>query len=88
MTYISGKCPYCKNSKTITADKTSWSIHMASHREEIVKQLTDVTQSCVLCAYSEIFANKKHAASHYRWSHKKSHLVDWELKKISRVLIA
>ena len=87
MTYISGKCRYCENGKQITADKTSWLIHLASHRETIIKHLTDTTDSCVFCTYSEMFANKKHAASHYRWAHKKSVLLDWALQQLSGMVV-
>ena len=87
MAYISAKCLYCTNEKDITADKTSWLIHLASHRENIIKHLTDTTESCVFCTYPEMFANKKHAASHYRWAHKKSVIVDWGLQQLSGVVV-
>jgi len=65
----------------VTADRTSWLIHLASHREQIIKHLADTTNSCVFCAYSVEFADKKHAASHYRWGHQKSVLLGRELQQ-------
>jgi hypothetical protein len=88
MIFISSSCMYCKNQKRIEADKTSWLIHLSSHREDIIKQLTDETTSCVFCAYSEIFANKKHAASHYRWGHKKSTVINWVLQRMQNISVA
>ena len=83
MTYVVNTCPYCKNGKKITANRTSWLIHLASHREEIIDQLVDTTTSCVFCSYPELHANTKHAASHYRWAHQKSTLLNWALDMIS-----
>ncbi|QLH03360.1 hypothetical protein C5F47_07275 [Nitrosopumilus cobalaminigenes] len=80
-------CPYCDNSKQITATRTSWQIHLAGHREEIIKHLTDISESCELCAYAEMSANKKHAASHYRWSHQKHEIIEWALSKLDREII-
>lgn len=85
--YISAKCPYCNNQKSITAPKTTWQIHLANHRENIIKHMSDLTPSCVFCAYSEIFANKKHASSHYRWAHKKSDLIKWAFDNISKIVV-
>ena len=83
MTYITNICPYCENRKQITATSTSWLIHLASHREEIIDHIVDTTTACVFCSYPELYANKKHAASHYRWAHQKSALLDWALDMIS-----
>ncbi len=88
MTYLSSTCLYCFNNKQITAEKTKWLIHLAQHREEIIRQLSDDSTSCVLCAYSVDFANKKHASSHYRWGHKKSEIIDWALQTLPIKILA
>ncbi|MCV0431810.1 hypothetical protein [Nitrosopumilus sp.] len=87
MSYILSTCPYCKIPKSIAATRTNWMIHLHGHRENIIKDLTDNTSSCVFCAYSEIFANKKHASSHYRWSHKKTDLVRWTLENMKKIVV-
>ena len=87
MTYILATCPYCEKTKPTTASKTSWMIHLYGHRENIIKHITDQTSACVFCAYSEIFANKKHASSHYRWAHKKSTLTEWALNNMPSQII-
>jgi len=87
MTYVSSVCPYCPNGRQITAEKTKWLIHLAAHREDIIKHVTGISTSCLFCAYSVEFANKKHAASHYRWGHQKSKLLDWALQCLPGTLI-
>jgi len=88
MTYLSSVCPYCVNDRQVTAEKTKWLIHLAGHREDIIKHLTDFSVSCVFCAYPVEFANKKHAASHYRWGHQKSTLLNWTLQYLPRLVTA
>lgn len=88
MAYIINTCPYCDNEKQITANRTSWLIHLASHREKIIEHLVNVSESCIFCSYPELYENKKHAASHYRWAHQKSTLLNWALDKLSKPIIA
>jgi hypothetical protein len=88
MTYLSSVCAYCFNDRQIIAEKTPWLIHLAQHREDIIKHLTDTTSSCIFCAYPVEFTNKEQAASHYRWEHKKSTLLDWALHRLPRKIIA
>lgn len=88
MTYLSGMCSYCFNEKQITADKTQWLIHLAKHREDIIRTLCDVSDLCVFCAYSADFVDKRHAASHYRWEHKKSTLIEWALHRLPVIIVA
>jgi len=87
MMYVSGVCPYCPSGRQIAAEKTKWLIHLASHREDIIKHMTDVSTSCIFCAYPVEFANKKHAASHYRWGHQKSKLLNWALQCLPSTLV-
>lgn len=87
MTYIQSRCPYCDSAKQITATQTSWLIHLASHREEIIEHLVDTSESCEFCSYPEISASKKHAASHYRWAHQKHELLDWALDKLESQVV-
>ncbi|MHA7647879.1 hypothetical protein [Nitrosopumilus sp. S4] len=88
MTFLSSTCLYCPSERAVTAEKSQWLIHLAQHREEIIKQLTDTSSSCVLCAYPVEFANKRHASSHYRWGHKKSSIVEWSLNQLPvRILV-
>ena len=87
MKYISSRCTYCDTGKKIVADKTSWLIHLAKHREEIIEHLTESSDSCEFCSYPEIASNKKHASSHYRWSHQKSTLIRWALDKLPREIL-
>jgi len=87
MTHIQSKCFYCENAKQITATRTSWLIHLASHREKIIKHLTETSESCEICAYAEMSASKKHASSHYRWAHQKHELINWALKKLEKQII-
>ncbi|QLH07382.1 hypothetical protein [Nitrosopumilus ureiphilus] len=87
MTYIASKCPYCDNGKQITANRTSWLIPLSGHREEIIEYLTDTSESCEFCSYLELYVNKKHASSHYRWDHQKSTLVNWALDKLEKQIL-
>jgi len=87
MTYIQSKCHYCKHGKQVTATRTSWLIHLAGHREEIIAHLVEVSESCELCAYPEMSASKKHASSHYRWAHQKHELVNWALNRLEKQII-
>lgn len=87
MAYIVNTCPYCDNGKKIVANRTLWLIHLASHREEIIKHITNVSDSCEFCSYSELFTSKKHASSHYRWTHKKSELLDWVLSRLQQQIM-
>ena len=86
MTYISSICPYCPSSRQITAEKMKWRIHLASHREDIIRHITDVSTHCLLCAYPVNFANKEHAASHYRCGHKKNRMLEWSIQHLPRML--
>ncbi|NND86802.1 MAG: hypothetical protein HKM23_05705 [Nitrosopumilus sp.] len=88
MTFLSSACLYCNPQRSVTAEKSQWSIHLAHHREEIIKHLADTSSSCILCAYPVEFANKEHASSHYRWGHKKSTLIDWALYNMPRRIFA
>jgi len=87
LAYLSSTCPYCDNERQITADKTSWLIHLAKHREQIIEHLTETTDYCLFCSYPELAANKKHASSHYRWAHQKSMLLNWALDKLPKQII-
>ncbi|HUU48831.1 MAG TPA: hypothetical protein VMW55_08625 [Nitrosopumilaceae archaeon] len=82
MTHLSNVCSYCFNDREITAEKTPWLIHLAQHREDIIKHLTDSSSSCIFCAYPVEFVNKEQAASHYRWAHKKSVVINWALENM------
>ena len=87
MRYLSGMCSYY-NEKQITADKTQWLIHLAKHREDIIRTLCDVSDSCVFCTYSADFVDKRRAASHYRWAHKKNTLIEWALHRLPVIIMA
>lgn len=77
MTYIQSKCPYCEHGNPIIATRTLWLIHLARHKEEIIKHLVAVSDECEFCSYPEMSASDKHAASHYRWAHQKHELLEW-----------
>ena len=87
MTYIASKCPYCNDGKQITANRTSWLIHLSGHRERIIEHLTNTTEYCQFCSYPELSVNKKHASSHYRWAHQKSTLINWALDKLEKQIL-
>jgi len=87
MTYIASKCPYCDNRKQITANRTTWLIHLSGHREEIIEHLTDTSEYCEFCSYPELHANKKYASSHYRWAHQKSTLVNCALDRLEKQIL-
>ncbi|WP_428325671.1 hypothetical protein [Nitrosopumilus sp.] len=87
MMTVSAKCPYCINTKSIISDRTGWLTHLSNHREDIIKHLTDTTFSCVFCTYPEPSANQKHMSSHYRWSHKKSIIINWAFENMEHQLV-
>ncbi|WP_420544563.1 hypothetical protein [Nitrosopumilus sp.] len=87
MTYFQSRCMYCDHGKQITATQTSWSIHLASHKEDIIEHLIDTSDSCQLCSYPEMSANKKHASAHYRWSHQKHELIKWAFDTLEKRVI-
>jgi hypothetical protein len=88
MTYLTSTCLYCINGRQITADKSQWLMHLSGHREEIIKNLSNTSSSCIFCICPERFANKEHAAAHYRWAHKKNTLVDWSFHKLPTMVLA
>ena len=87
MTYIQSKCTYCELGKQITATRTSWLIHLASHREEIIEHLTNTSKSCEFCSYPEMSTNKKHSSAHYRWAHQKHEVINWALNNLPKQII-
>lgn len=88
MTYFQSKCPYCDHGKQITANQTSWSIHLASHKEEIIEHIVSTSNFCQLCSYPEMAASKKHASAHYRWAHKKHEIIKWAFDTLEKQIIA
>lgn len=74
---ISSSCILCNRSKIVTAEKKQWNIHLASHREDIIRYITDNFAYCVICTYGKPFDDKSQAAAHLRWAHKRSELIDW-----------
>ena len=82
MSYKTTSCVLCERPREITAEQQQWRIHVAKHREELIKFIVDRFPSCVLCEYPTSFADKKSAASHLRWYHSKKDLIDWFYKNI------
>ena len=80
-------CPYCEDAKQITANRASWLIHLASHREKIIDHLVNTTDSCAFCSYPELHASERHAATHYRWAHQKSTLLNWALDRLEKQIL-
>ena len=80
MSYKTAACVLCEKPHKVTAEQQQWLIHIAKHREDLIKFIVDRFSSCVLCAYSTPFADKKSAASHLRWYHSKKSLIEWFYK--------
>ena len=88
MTYLSGMCSYCFNERQVTADKNQWLIHLAKHRDDIINTLCDISCSCVFCFNMSSFVDKRQAATHYKWEHKKSTLTEWALHRLPVIIVA
>ena len=84
--YLSGMCSYCFDERQITADKTQWLIHLAKHREDIIRVLCETSRSCVFCFDMPPFANTRQAVFHYKWDHKKSTLTEWALHRLPVII--
>jgi len=79
---ITGACPYCKNRSAFSADITQWKIHLAGHREKIIEEISDISESCVICSYSNKFTNKTQSGEHLRWHHKRKEIIDWAVSRL------
>lgn len=82
MSHRTTSCVLCEKPRIITAEDRQWLIHIANHREKIIKFIVDNFSSCPLCAYPDKFYDKVTAANHLRWYHSKKHLNDWFFKNI------
>ncbi len=82
MSYKTASCILCTNPKRITAEKQQWQIHVAKHRNDMIKFVRDKFDTCVLCTFPITFTDKNFAAQHLRWNHSKKSLIDWFYKNI------
>lgn len=82
MSYKTASCVLCKRPRPIIAEQQQWLIHIAKHREDMIKFIADRFEHCVLCVYPSSFTNKKTAVSHLRWGHSKKSLIDWFYRNI------
>lgn len=87
MRNISSICQYCFDERQVSADRTQWLIHLSKHREDIIKSLCLMSDLCLFCAYAKPFSNRIEAASHYRWEHKRSTLLEWAFKRLPGTII-
>ncbi len=82
MSNKTASCILCPSKQLVTAEQQQWLIHIAKHREDLIKFFSENFQYCFLCKYTRIFENKRDAASHLRWEHSKKSLIDWFYKNI------
>lgn len=81
---ITSMCLYCSNQQMISADSKQWMIHMTKHRQDIVKELVELSPSCVLCSFGK-FTDIKTATAHYKWGHNRSDIIKWAFLKLLSV---
>ena len=85
MNLKSSLCPFCSKPRIFIAENKQWSIHLASHREQIIRYIVDNFPSCVLCSYPKFFEEKSTAAAHIRWAHKKQELIFWAFQNLGKI---
>ena len=82
MSYKTSSCVLCARPKPITAEQLQWQIHLARHREDLIKYLASNFPYCVICDPSIVFQEPKNLTSHLRWYHSKKSLIDWFYKHV------
>jgi len=82
MSYKTASCILCDAPKPITAEQQQWQIHVAKHREELIRFVTKNYASCILCPHPILYDDKKTLSDHLRWNHSKKSLVGWFYKNI------
>ncbi|MEM3024991.1 MAG: hypothetical protein QXW37_04615 [Candidatus Nitrosotenuis sp.] len=75
-------CIFCERPRLIYADKKQWLIHLATHREAIIKYIVDNFEKCPLGAYPRLIKDKTEYAGHLKWSHTKRELLLWAYKNL------
>lgn len=82
MSYKTGSCILCTKSSPITAEQQQWKIHVAKHREKLIKFVAYNYDSCIICPYKLHFTDRKSFENHLRYAHSKKSLIDWFYKNI------
>lgn len=80
MSFQTAKCQLCENPREVTAEDKHWLIHLAGHKDDIIKFLTNRFENCPLCS-NRTFFTKSAQEDHLRWFHQKKSLIDWYFKK-------
>jgi hypothetical protein len=85
MSLKSSLCPFCSKPRVFVAENRQWAIHLAGHREHMIRYLVDNFPSCVLCSYPKSFSDKSTASEHIRWAHKRNELIKWAYDNLGKI---
>jgi len=76
MSFKTAKCQLCESPKKVTAEDKHWLIHLAGHKDDIIKFLAVRLDFCPLCNKRHFFS-KTQGEDHLRWFHSKRSLIEW-----------
>lgn len=76
MSFQTAKCQLCETPKEVTAEDKHWLIHLAGHKDDIIRFLTNRFDSCPLCTERK-FYSKTSEEDHFRWFHTRKSIIDW-----------
>ena len=76
MNFYTAKCHLCESPKRVTAEDKHWMIHLAGHKDDIIKFLAARYDYCPLCSDPRVFSGDQ-GMDHFRWHHSKKSLIEW-----------
>lgn len=80
MSFQTAQCKLCENPKNVTAEDKHWLIHLAGHKDDIIKYLTNHFDYCPICE-NRAFSSKTEQQDHFRWFHTRKFLIEWYFRK-------